>query len=128
VARLRGGIGGTLVLDSEGLVKLSNGDPRVLARAKLAHARNAAVVIAATTLAEVIRGGARTAPVYRALRTVRAVSIHAQDARTAGGLLGRNQMSGHEHALDALVAAVALAQPRPVVLLTQRHEGHGTAE
>ncbi len=118
MARLRGGIGGTLVLDSEGLVKLSNGDPRALARAKVAHARNATVVTAATTLAEVIRGGARDAPVYRALRSVRVLSIHAQDARAAGGLLGRIQLSGHGHALDALVATVALAQPRPVVLLT----------
>ena len=27
-------------------------------------------------------------------------------------------LSGHTHALDAMVAVVALAQPRPVVLLT----------
>ena len=118
MARLRGGIGGTLVLDAEGLVKLSNGDRRVLSRAKMAHARNATVVAAATTLAEVLRGGPRDAPLYQALRRVRVISIHADDARAAGELLGRAKLSGHQHALDALVAAVALAQPRPVVLLT----------
>ncbi len=36
----------------------------------------------------------------------------------AGELLGRTGLSGHRCALDALVATVALAQPRPVVLLT----------
>ena len=118
MARLRGGIGGTLVLDAEGLVKLSNGDRRVLSRAKMAHARDATVVAAATTLAEVLRGGPRDAPLYQALRRVRVISIHADDARAAGELLGRAKLSGHQHALDALVAAVALAQPRPVVLLT----------
>ena len=118
MARLRGEIGGTLVLDAEGLVKLSNGDPRVLSRAKLAHVRDATVAIAATTLAEVLRGGPRDAPVYRALTRVRVISIHAGQGRAAGELLGRVGLSGHSHALDALVAVVAMAQPRPVVLLT----------
>ncbi len=44
--------------------------------------------------------------------------IDARLARTAGELLGRVGLSGHQHALDALVAVVALGQPRPVVLLT----------
>lgn len=107
-----------MVLDAEGIVKLANGDPRVVARTKLAHLRNATVVTAATTLAEVLRGGPRDAPVHKALQRVAVISIHADDARAAGNLLGRAQLSGHRHALDALVAAVALAQPRPVVLLT----------
>jgi predicted nucleic acid-binding protein len=122
VARLRGEVGGTLVLDAEGLVKLSTGDPRVLARTKLAHARDASVVTPATTLAEVLRGGPRDAPVHQALRRIRVVSIDADGARAAGGLLGRARLSGHRHALDALVAALALAQPRPVVLLTSDQE------
>jgi predicted nucleic acid-binding protein len=118
VARLRGEVGGTLVLDAEGIVKLSQGDPRVVARTKLAHLRSASVVAAATTLAEVLRGGPRDAPVDQALRRVTVVPITADEARAAGGLLGRAKLSGHSHALDALVAAVALAQPRPVVVLT----------
>src|SRR5258708_11151311 len=118
MARLRGEIGGTLVLDAEGLVKRSNGDPRVLSRAKLAHIRDATVAIAATTLAEVLRGGPRDAPVYSALTRVRVVSVHAGQGRAAGELLGRVGLSRHSHALDALVAVVAMAQPRPVVLLT----------
>jgi len=89
-----------------------------VSRVKLAHARDAAVVAAATTLTEVLRGGPRDAQVYRALNRVKIISIHAEDGRAAGELLGRAGLSGHEHALDALVAVVALAQPRPVVVLT----------
>jgi predicted nucleic acid-binding protein len=122
MARLRRGVGGTLVLDAEGLTKLSNGDTRAVSRVKLAHARNAAVVTAATTLTEVLRGGRRDAPVYRALNKIKIVSIHAGDARVAGELLGRIGLSGHQYVLDALLAVVALAQPRPVVLLTSDTE------
>src|SRR5258708_40003563 len=99
MARLRGEIGGTLVLDAEGLVKLSNGDPRVLSRAKLAHIRDATVAIAATTLAEVLRGGPRDAPVYRALTRVRVISIHAGQGRAAGGMSGAVRRAAPRHAL-----------------------------
>lgn len=33
-------------------------------------------------------------------------------------MLGRTGLSGHRCALDALLAVVALAQPRPVIVLT----------
>src|SRR5258708_26558392 len=113
MARLRGEIGGTLVLDAEGLVKLSNGDPRVLSRAKLAHVRDATVAIAATTLAEVLRGGPRDAPVYRALTRVRVISIHAGQGRAAGELLWRVGLSRPSPALYALVAARLDGPPHP---------------
>ena len=56
MARLRGEVGGTLVLDTEGLTKLAHGDRRAVARVKHAHARGAVLVAAATTLTEVLRG------------------------------------------------------------------------
>jgi len=46
------------------------------------------------------------------------IPIDKQQGRAAGELLGRTGLSGHRCALDALLAVVALAQPRPVVLLT----------
>jgi predicted nucleic acid-binding protein len=76
------------------------------------------IVVAASTLTEVIRGGARDAPLHRVLRRIEIAPIDETRAREAGELLGRAKLSGHSHALDALVAAVALAQPRPAVLLT----------
>jgi predicted nucleic acid-binding protein len=118
MAQLSGGIGGVLVLDAEGLVKLSQGN--VVARSYFEDAREAkaAIVTAASTLTEVLRGGPKDSPVYRMLNKVTVVPIGITVARAAGELLGRTGLSGHRCALDALVAAVALAQRRPVVLLT----------
>jgi len=118
MARLRDGVGGTLVLDSEGLVKLAAGDLRAMSRAKKADIRNATVITPATTLTEVLRGGNRDAPVHRVLNRVKVLPVDAEQARAAGELLGRTGLSGHRCALDALVATVALQQQRPVVLLT----------
>lgn len=118
MARLRDGVGGTLVLDAEGLVKLANDNLAAMSRVKKANSRNAAIVTAATTLTEVLRGGPRDAALHRVLRKVKVVSIRPDQARAAGELLGRTGLSGHRYALDALLAVVAMSQPRPVVLLT----------
>lgn len=118
MAGLRGGtISGSLVLDAEGLVKLASGDPRATLPFEAARRRGGSVVIAASTLAEVLRGGPRDAPIHRVLDQISVVPIDGRRARTAGELLGRTRLSGHRHALDALLAVVALEQPRPVVLL-----------
>lgn len=117
MAGTRGGIG-ALVLDSDGLTKLAYGNVRAISFSKDAHDVSAPVVVAASTLAEVLRGGARDAAIHRALRRIVVSAIDAPKARAAGELLGRVGLSGHSHALDALVAVVALSQPRPVVLLT----------
>jgi hypothetical protein len=118
MARLRAGIGGTVVLDAEGLVKLSRGHPGAVKRIKTAYARQASIVTAATTLTEVLRDWPRDAPIHRVLRRVKVIAIDAEQARAAGELLGRTGLSGHRCALDALLATVAMTQPRPVILLT----------
>jgi predicted nucleic acid-binding protein len=106
------------VLDAEGLRKLADGNPRAVSFAMDAQSADAIVVTAASTLTEVLRGGPRDASVHRILREVSVVPIGQEQGRTAGELLGRTGLSGHRHALDALLAVVALAQPRPVVVLT----------
>lgn len=118
MAKLSPGVGGVLVLDAEGLVKLARGD--TVARSYFEDARQAkgAIVAAASTLTEVLRGGPRDAPVYRILVKMTVVPIDSDTARAAGELLGRTGLAGHRCALDSLVATIALAQARPVVLLT----------
>lgn len=118
MARLRGRIGGTVVLDAQGLVKLAGGDPGVRAHVREALDRGSAVITAASTLAEVLRGGPRDAPVHQALRHVAVTDISKDLGRKAGELLGATRIGGHQHTVDALLAAVALAQRRPAVLLT----------
>ena len=73
---------------------------------------------AASTLAEVLRGGPRDAPLYQALKHVQVVPISADLGRRAGELLGATGMSGHDSTVDALLATVALAQSRPMLLIT----------
>lgn len=112
------GVAGVLVLDAEGLVKVAAGN--VVARSYFHDVRGAKgmIITAASTLTEVLRGGPKDAPVYRILKNVRVEPIDRATARYAGELLGRTGLSGHSCALDALLAAVALAQPRPVIILT----------
>ncbi len=118
MARLRGRVGGGLILDAEGIVKFAAGDPRTLERLRYAWQRNGNVVTAATALAEVLRGGPHDAKVHRVLSRITVVPIDKALGRAAGELLGRAGLSGHRCTIDALLAAVALGQPRPVVLLT----------
>jgi len=82
------------------------------------YQRQSGIVTCASTLAEVLRGGPRDAPVHRILADVTVVPVGPQESRAAGELLGQTGLSCHRCALDALLAVVALAQPRPVVLLT----------
>lgn len=118
MAELFGAVGGVLVLDADGLVKLAQGN--LAARSYFEDSRDVkgAIVTAASTLTEVLRGGRKDASVHRILRKVTVIPIDAERARSAGELLGRTGLAGHRCALDALLATVALAQPRPVVLLT----------
>jgi predicted nucleic acid-binding protein len=118
MARLRGAVGGTLVLDAEGLVKLASGDPQTRSRFEAARRRRRGIVTAASTLPEVLRGGPRDSGVHRVLSRMTVIPIDKQQGRAAGELLGRTGLSGHRCTLDALLAVVALAQPRPAVLLT----------
>ncbi len=111
-------VGGTLVLDSEGLSKLAAGDARAHAYLDSARARRGRVAASAITLTEILRGGPRDAAVHRVLSRITVVPVTAQIARRAGELLGTTGLSGHRCAIDAVVAATALALERPVVLLT----------
>lgn len=118
MAGRRVAVGGTLVLDSEGLSKLAAGDPRARAHLEAAVARRARVAVGAITLTEVLRGGPRDAAVHRVLSRITVVPVSPETARHAGELLGATGLSGHRCAIDAVVAATALELERPVVLLT----------
>jgi predicted nucleic acid-binding protein len=118
VARRPVGAGGTLVLDSEGLVKLAAGDARARAYLESARERGARVVVSAITLAEVLRGRPRDASIHRVLTRISVLPVSAETGRRAGELLGSTGLAGHRHAIDAVVAATALDVTRPVLLVT----------
>jgi len=118
MARPRRVADGALILDAQGLVKLATGDPAVLALARTAHQRYGHVVTAASTLAEVLRGGGADARIHRVLQRVTVADIDKETGRRAGELLGGTGLSGHRCTVDAMLAVVALAAPRPALLLT----------
>jgi predicted nucleic acid-binding protein len=99
-------------------VKLANGDPAVRALVQTAHQRYHHVVTAASTLAEVLRGGAADARIHRVLQRLTVANVDKEAGRRAGELLGATGLSGHRCTVDAMLAVVALAQPRPALLLT----------
>lgn len=103
-------------------MKLASGHPLAVSLAQDTYRAQAEIVTSASTLAEVLRGGPKDAPVHRVLGRVTIVPIEEEQGRSAGELLGRTGLSGHRCAHDALLATVALAQPRPVILLTSDTE------
>ena len=109
---------GTLILDTEGLVKLAAGDARTRGYLDSARKRGARVAVSAITLTGALRDGPRDAAPHRVLARVIVISVTEAIARRAGELLGATGLSGHRCAVDAVVAATALEMERPVVLLT----------
>lgn len=116
MARRRSAIGGAVVLDSEGVSKAADGDPRARGLLALALQRDAAVVVSAVTLAEVLSGHARDVTRHRVLSAAVVVPVLAEDGRRAGELLGVTGLG--DATVDALVAALVLRQPGPVLLVT----------
>ena len=114
--RRRPAVGGTLVLDAEGVTKAAAADVRVQAFLASARNRDARVVVSAVTLAEVVRGGPRDAPAHRVLARVTQLPVSPDLGRQAGELLGSTGVA--DATVDALVAATALEQSGPVLVLT----------
>jgi len=114
--RRRRQLGGTVVLDAEGVVKAARADRRIQALLTSARNRDARVVVSAVTLAEILRGSPRDAAFHQILHRSALVPVSVDIGRSAGSLLGSTGMSGAT--IDAIVAATAAVQPRPVLLLT----------
>jgi predicted nucleic acid-binding protein len=118
VARRRGGtaLGGTVVLDADGVSKAAAADRQIHAMLVAARNRDARVVVSAVTLAEVLRGTSRDAATYRVLTRIVELPVTPEIGRAAGGLLGSTGLP--EATVDAVVAATALRQSGPVLLIT----------
>jgi predicted nucleic acid-binding protein len=107
----------TFVLDSEGVSKLADDHPDLVSYVSNARRRQAGVVASAVTLSEVLRGTPRDAAVHRVLKRMEIVPLTHQLGRRAGELLGTSGLPATA-TVDAMVAATALSQTRPVVILT----------
>jgi len=110
--------GGTLVLDSQGLSLYFEQDRAVLNMVQSALERGADRVISAATLLEAQHPGIKRARRDYVLSQLKIQPLLVPWAREAAQLLADAGLSGHSHALDAMVAVTALHQESPVVLLT----------
>ncbi|MGW7285498.1 type II toxin-antitoxin system VapC family toxin [Streptomyces sp. NPDC054847] len=113
---------GTLVLDCEGLSKLVGRDPTLTAWLVAAEADDLRVVTSSVTLVEARDPKVGQARFDFAVSRVNVVPPTEAVARRASKLLAAAGVHGHKYALDAIVAATALASPSPVTVLTSDPE------
>ncbi|MET8982172.1 PIN domain-containing protein [Streptomyces sp. NPDC004539] len=109
---------GTLVLDREGLSRLIRRDLELTEWLAAAEAEDIRVVTSSVTLVEARNPRTGQARFDYAVSRVNIVPPSEAIARQASRLLAEAGLHGHKYALDAIVAATALASPRPVTVLT----------
>jgi predicted nucleic acid-binding protein len=109
---------GTLVLDSEGLSKAVLRDRTVMARLAQARIDGLRVVTSAATLVEARDPRMDQARFDWAVSRLVIEPVTENIARAASKLLAAHRLHGHEHAIDAMAAATALAAAPPRILLT----------
>ncbi|WP_418959119.1 PIN domain-containing protein [Streptomyces tritici] len=114
--------GGTLVLDSEGLAKAVLRDRTVTAWLALARADDLRVITSAATLVEVVHPRVNRPALEWTLSRLIVEPVTEPIARHAATLLADAGLHGHKYAIDAMLAATALAAPGPVTILTSDPE------
>ncbi|MFK4099697.1 type II toxin-antitoxin system VapC family toxin [Streptomyces sp. NPDC019531] len=113
---------GTLVLDCEGLSQLVRRSPELTEWLAAAEAEDIRVVMSSVTLVEARDPKINQARFDYAASRVNILSPTEAIADQASRLLAAAGLHGHKYALDAIVAATALASPAPVTVLTSDPE------
>jgi predicted nucleic acid-binding protein len=109
---------GTLVLDCEGLSNVVLRDRATMARLAQARIDGLRVVASAATLVEARDPRTDQASFDWATSHLVVEPVTEDIARDASRLLAQHRLHGHQHAIDAMVAATALAAPAPRIVLT----------
>ncbi|MEU6861739.1 PIN domain-containing protein [Streptomyces sp. NPDC046876] len=109
----------SLVLDSQALSLLLGGERRMVARIEAARRAGVVVLVSALTVVEAVHGKTDFARMRWVLSRLQVEPVSQADSLTAVQLLrDAGGLHGHEYAIDALVAALALRSPAPVLVLT----------
>jgi len=107
---------GPVVLDAEGLARAVKKDPYISGVISLAGHSSVAVVTSAATIVEVSNAKPNLAALNWTVSRLKVEPVTKQLAVSAAGLLAQAGLSGHRHALDAMVCATALAlSGRPTI-------------
>ncbi|MFZ4238379.1 type II toxin-antitoxin system VapC family toxin [Streptomyces murinus] len=109
----------SLVLDSEALSLLLRNDRGMAARIEASRQGGVPVVVSALTIVEAVHGKTDLARLKWVLSRLRVEPVSQDDSLTAVELFqNAGGLHGHKYAIDALVAALALRVPAPVIVLT----------
>lgn len=109
----------SLVLDSQALSLLLRNDRRMVTRIEAARRVGVPVLVSALTVVEAVHGKTDTARLRWLLSRLQVQDVTQADSLTAVQLLAdAGCLHGHKYAIDALVAAMALRSPAPVLVLT----------
>ncbi|WP_030742247.1 type II toxin-antitoxin system VapC family toxin [Streptomyces sp. NRRL F-5135] len=114
--------GGTLVLDSEGLSKVTRNDRHVMALVQGAWDEDMRVVVSVLTLIEAHHERVNRARFDWAVSRLVVEPVSEAIGRKAMALLRDAGLHGHKYAIDAVVAATALHAQGPTVVLTSDPE------
>lgn len=110
------------MLDSEGVSKVVHKDRVVMARLAQARLDGLRVVISAAALVEARNPLMNQGRFDWAVSRLVITPVTEIVARAASRLLALRGLHGHQHAIDAMVAATVLAGPAPRILLTSDPE------
>ncbi len=107
------------MLDSEALSLLLRDDRKMAARIEASRQAGVPVLVSALTIVEATQGKTDFARLNWVLSRLRVEPVSQEDSLTAVALLrDAGGLHGHTYAIDALVAALALRAPAPVIVLT----------
>jgi predicted nucleic acid-binding protein len=109
---------GAVIFDSEALSRAVARDVRMTAIIATARECFVPVVISAATVIEAASPGSNRAALAWTVSRLTVESVTKSLALTAVELLARAGLHGHRHAIDAMVAATALAQPGRTTIYT----------
>ncbi|MEV6945871.1 DNA-binding protein [Streptomyces sp. NPDC051172] len=108
----------SLVLDSQALSLLLRNDRRMITRIEAARRVGVPVLVSALTVVEAAYGKTDTARLHWVLSRLQVQEVTQADSLTAVQLLSdAGGLHGHKYAIDALVTAMALRVPAPVLVL-----------
>ena len=110
------------VLDSEALSLAVRGDRMMIARLDLAARGEAEIVTSPMTLVEAYDARTTEQRWDWVLSRVKVAELGKDDARQARRLLANAGLHGHEYAIDAMLAVVALRQQGQVTVFTSDTE------
>ncbi|GAA1166177.1 hypothetical protein F4556_001312 [Kitasatospora gansuensis] len=106
------------MLDCQGLALAVASDPLVMARLEHAQTHGARIVVSTLTLIEAMNPQHSQPRWDFVISRLNVEEVTHQHTQHAMALLKTAGLHGHRYAIDAVVAATAMAQPGPVRLLT----------